>query len=118
MTGQSFIMATGAITVPGAFQGAASETVTELGVSKVMTLTSTYDHRVIQGAESGLLLKRVDELLHGADGFYDDIFTALFTLEAAIRKTAERNMYERVTLAMQPSPLPEDWATRASRRRP
>ena len=52
MTGQSFIMATGAITVPGAFQGAAAETLTELGVARVMTLTSTYDHRVIQGAES------------------------------------------------------------------
>ena len=47
------------------------------GVSKVITLTSTYDHRIIQGAESGLLLKTVDELLLGEDGFYDDIFAAL-----------------------------------------
>ena len=49
----------------------------QLGVSKVMTLTSTYDHRIIQGAESGLFLKRVHELLLGEDGFYDDVFRAM-----------------------------------------
>ena len=46
----------------------------DLGVSKVITLTSTYDHRIIQGAESGLFLKRVHELLLGEDDFYDDVF--------------------------------------------
>ena len=40
-------------------------------------MTSTYDHRVIQGAESGAFLKRVDELLSGQDGFYDNVFAAL-----------------------------------------
>ena len=49
----------------------------ELGVSKVMTMTSTYDHRVIQGAESGEFLRRIDALLQGEDGFYDTIFGAL-----------------------------------------
>jgi len=77
MTGQSFIMATGAITVPGAFQGAASETLTELGVSKVMTLTSTYDHRVIQGAESGQFLDWMHRLLIGEENFYEDIFRSM-----------------------------------------
>ena len=42
-----------------------------------MTLTSTYDHRVIQGAQSGEFLKRIHALLLGEDGFYDEIFRAL-----------------------------------------
>ncbi len=77
MTGQSFIMAIGAITVPGAFQGAAGETLTELGVSKVMTLTSTYDHRVIQGAESGQFLDWMHRLLIGEENFYEDIYRSM-----------------------------------------
>src|SRR5690606_27909616 len=52
-------------------------TLNQLGVSKIMTLTSTYDHRIIQGAESGEFLKRIHGLLLGEDGFYDDIFTSL-----------------------------------------
>ena len=77
MVGQSFIMATGAISVPGAFQGAAAETITELGVSQVMMLTSTYDHRVIQGAESGQFLDWIHKLLLGEENFYEDIFASL-----------------------------------------
>ncbi|MFN8823529.1 MAG: multifunctional oxoglutarate decarboxylase/oxoglutarate dehydrogenase thiamine pyrophosphate-binding subunit/dihydrolipoyllysine-residue succinyltransferase subunit [Planctomycetota bacterium] len=77
MTGQSFIMATGAIGVPGAFQGASAETLTELGVSRVMMLTSTYDHRVIQGAESGLFLDWMHKLLLGEEQFYEGIFKSL-----------------------------------------
>ncbi|MFY7897479.1 MAG: multifunctional oxoglutarate decarboxylase/oxoglutarate dehydrogenase thiamine pyrophosphate-binding subunit/dihydrolipoyllysine-residue succinyltransferase subunit, partial [Candidatus Planktophila sp.] len=52
-------------------------TLARMAVSKVITLTSTYDHRVIQGAQSGDFLRRIHELLLGADGFYDEIFTAL-----------------------------------------
>jgi 2-oxoglutarate dehydrogenase E1 component len=48
-----------------------------VGVQKVMTMTSTYDHRVIQGAESGSFLRRIDQLLQGEDGFYDEVFAAL-----------------------------------------
>jgi multifunctional 2-oxoglutarate metabolism enzyme len=77
MTGQSFIMATGAITVPGAFQGASPETLTELGVSRVMMLTSTYDHRVIQGAESGQFLDWMHKLLLGEEQFYEGVFRSL-----------------------------------------
>ena len=77
MSGQSFIMATGAITVPGAFQGASPDTLTELGVSRVMMLTSTYDHRVIQGAESGLFLDWMHKLLLGEEGFYEGVFRSL-----------------------------------------
>ena len=90
MTGQSFIMATGAITVPGAFQGAAAETLTELGVARVMTLTSTYDHRVIQGAESGQFLDWMHKLLLGEEGFYDDIFRSLRVPYQPVRNSVDR----------------------------
>ncbi|HLQ36679.1 MAG TPA: multifunctional oxoglutarate decarboxylase/oxoglutarate dehydrogenase thiamine pyrophosphate-binding subunit/dihydrolipoyllysine-residue succinyltransferase subunit, partial [Planctomycetota bacterium] len=90
LPGQSFILATGAITVPAAFQGAAPETLTELGVSRVMTLTSTYDHRVIQGAESGQLLDWMSRLLSGDDGFYERIFRALEVPYRPVRLTADR----------------------------
>jgi len=62
---------------PAEFQGASDQTLSELGISKIMTLTSTYDHRVIQGAESGEFLRRIDELLAGADGFYESVFESL-----------------------------------------
>ena len=90
MTGQSFIMATGAITVPGAFQGAAAETLTELGVSRVMTLTSTYDHRVIQGAESGQFLDWMHKLLLGEEGFYDDVFRSMRVPYQPVRNSVDR----------------------------
>ena len=54
-----------------------ARTLASIGVSKVVTLTSTYDHRIIQGAESGLFLKKIHELLTGEDGFYDTIFHSL-----------------------------------------
>ena len=77
MPGQGTIIATGAIGLPAGLTKADPDRVEELGVSKVMTMTSTYDHRVIQGAESGAFLKRVDELLLGEDGFYGTVFAAL-----------------------------------------
>lgn len=77
MPGQGLIVATGSIGVPPELGGMSSAALAESAIGPVMTMTSTYDHRVIQGAESGLLLKRVDEFLQGADGFYDDIFHAL-----------------------------------------
>jgi len=77
MPGQAVILGVGSIDLPAAFQAADPRTVADLGVSKVVTLTSTYDHRVIQGAESGAYLKRVHELLIGEHGFYDEIFRAL-----------------------------------------
>jgi 2-oxoglutarate decarboxylase len=77
MPGQAVILGVGSIDLPAAFQAADPRTVADLGVSKVVTLTSTYDHRVIQGAESGAYLKRVHELLIGDHGYYDEIFRAL-----------------------------------------
>src|SRR5438132_959023 len=77
MKGQGTIIATGAIGYPPEFTAIAHSGLRQLGVSKVMTMTSTYDHRVIQGAESGEFLRRIDELLSGADGFYESVFESM-----------------------------------------
>ncbi|NMH97193.1 multifunctional oxoglutarate decarboxylase/oxoglutarate dehydrogenase thiamine pyrophosphate-binding subunit/dihydrolipoyllysine-residue succinyltransferase subunit [Pseudonocardia sp. K10HN5] len=77
MQGQGAIVGVGAMEYPAEFQGASEERLAEIGVSKIITLTSTYDHRIIQGAESGDFLRRVHQLLLGEDGFYDQIFTSL-----------------------------------------
>ncbi|MDN5895840.1 MAG: multifunctional oxoglutarate decarboxylase/oxoglutarate dehydrogenase thiamine pyrophosphate-binding subunit/dihydrolipoyllysine-residue succinyltransferase subunit, partial [Nocardioides sp.] len=77
MKGQGAIIGVGAMEFPPEWQGASHEAIARSGISKVMTLTSTYDHRVIQGALSGEFLKRVHALLLGENGFYDDIFRAL-----------------------------------------
>src|SRR2546425_6353148 len=77
MKGQGTIVATGAIGYPPEFTAIAESGLRQLGVSKVMTMTSTYDHRVIQGAESGEFLRRIDELLSGADGFYESVFESM-----------------------------------------
>jgi 2-oxoglutarate decarboxylase len=90
MSGQSFILATGAITVPAAFHGASPETLTELGVSRVMTLTSTYDHRVIQGAESGAFLDWMHKLLLGEEGFYETVFRSLKVPYRPVRDSVDR----------------------------
>jgi multifunctional 2-oxoglutarate metabolism enzyme len=73
LAGQSAIIATGSIAYPPEWVHASPERIRQLGVSKVMTLTSTYDHRVIQGAESGAFLRRVEQLLQGEDDFYEDV---------------------------------------------
>ncbi|MER5491109.1 multifunctional oxoglutarate decarboxylase/oxoglutarate dehydrogenase thiamine pyrophosphate-binding subunit/dihydrolipoyllysine-residue succinyltransferase subunit [Streptomyces sp. NPDC002490] len=77
MPNQSVIMGVGAMDYPAEFQGTSQDTLNKLGISKVMTLTSTYDHRVIQGAASGEFLRVVANLLLGESGFYDEIFEAL-----------------------------------------
>ena len=77
MVGQGVIVGVGTIDYPAEFQGSDERALGRLGVSKVVTLTSTYDHRIIQGAESGLFLKYVHELLIGEHGFYADVFSSL-----------------------------------------
>ncbi len=77
MPGQGTIVATGAIGYPPGLGSAGPDALRELGVQKVMTMTSTYDHRVIQGAESGAFLRRIDQLLQGEDGFYEGVLEAL-----------------------------------------
>lgn len=77
MVGQGAIIATGALDYPAEYLAMSKEMLTKFGISKVMNITSTYDHRVIQGAESGFFLKRIHELLIGNDKFYDSIFSDL-----------------------------------------
>ena len=83
--GQGMILGVGAMDYPAEFQGASEETLHDLAISKVLTLTSTYDHRIIQGAQSGDFLKRIHEILLGGDGFYDEIFEALHIPYTPIR---------------------------------
>ncbi|MFV2123546.1 multifunctional oxoglutarate decarboxylase/oxoglutarate dehydrogenase thiamine pyrophosphate-binding subunit/dihydrolipoyllysine-residue succinyltransferase subunit [Micromonospora sp. LOL_013] len=77
MTGQGAIIGVGAMEYPAPYAGMSEETLADLAVSKVITLTSTYDHRIIQGAQSGEFLKTMHELILGEHGFYDQLFTAL-----------------------------------------
>ena len=77
MPGQGVIVGVGSIDYPAEFEGADRSNLSSLGVSKVVTITSTYDHRIIQGAESGLFLQRVHELLLGEHRFYEEIFSSL-----------------------------------------
>ncbi len=77
MNGQGVILGVGSIDWPPEFQGASTIRRVELGISQITTLTSTYDHRVIQGATSGEFLKVMHELLIGRHDFYDEIFTAM-----------------------------------------
>ncbi len=77
MPGQGVIVGVGTIDYPAEWQGADERALGELGISKVVTVTSTYDHRIIQGAESGMFLKAVHERLIGEHGFYHDVFRSL-----------------------------------------
>ena len=77
MVGQGSIIATGSIQYPAEYTAMSPATISKLGVSKVMNITSTYDHRIIQGAESGLFLKEVNDLLLGNNDFYEGIFSSL-----------------------------------------
>jgi 2-oxoglutarate dehydrogenase E1 component len=75
--GQGAIIGVGAMEYPAEFQGMSPQALTEMAVSKTITLTSTYDHRIIQGAQSGDFLRRLHQLLLGEDGFYDEVFRSL-----------------------------------------
>ncbi len=75
--GQGLILGVGALDYPAEFHGSSEESLARMAISKVVTLTSTYDHRVIQGAQSGEFLRHMNDYLLGTDGFYDEIFAAL-----------------------------------------
>ena len=77
MTGQSAIIGVGALEYPAEYAGASEDTLARLAVSKTITLTSTYDHRVVQGAQSGQFLRLLHAKLLGSDGFYERLFTSL-----------------------------------------
>lgn len=85
MPGQGAIVGLGSIAYPTAFVAADPAKLAEIGVSKVVTVTSTYDHRIIQGAESGLFLKAINELLVGEHDFYEDVLETMGVPYEAVR---------------------------------
>jgi 2-oxoglutarate dehydrogenase E1 component len=93
MAGQSVIIATGAIEYPAEYQAMAPVALSQLGISKAITISSTYDHRIIQGAESGAFLARVHELLVGQHKFYDEIFADLGIPYPPLRWNVDRNPF-------------------------
>lgn len=93
MPGQSVIIATGAIEYPAEYQAMAPEALSQLGISKAITISSTYDHRIVQGAESGAFLARLHELITGQHGFYDQIFSALGISYTPLRWNIDRNPF-------------------------
>jgi 2-oxoglutarate decarboxylase len=95
MPGQGLIVGVGSLDHPTEWKAADPVTLAELGVSKVITISSTYDHRIIQGAESGLFLRRVEELLLGQDGFYDEVFRALGVPYEAVQWRRDVNPIDR-----------------------
>jgi multifunctional 2-oxoglutarate metabolism enzyme len=85
MPGQGLIVATGAMEYPAEYRSMPERTLALLGISKVLNISSTYDHRIIQGAESGLFLARIEALLRGEDGFYERIFEELHVPHRPLR---------------------------------
>ena len=94
MPGQGVIVGVGSIDYPAEFQGSDERSLTRLGVSKVVTITSTYDHRIIQGAESGMFLKYVHELLLGQHEFYHDLFQSLGVPYEAVQWNQDSNLLD------------------------
>ncbi|NTW38309.1 MAG: multifunctional oxoglutarate decarboxylase/oxoglutarate dehydrogenase thiamine pyrophosphate-binding subunit/dihydrolipoyllysine-residue succinyltransferase subunit [Cellulomonadaceae bacterium] len=99
MAGQGTIIGVGAMDYPAEFQGASDEQLARLGVSKVLTLTSTYDHRIIQGAQSGDFLRLVSAKLLGEGGFYDRVFTAVRVPYEPIRWVRDNTVDQDTELA-------------------
>ncbi|HEX7418687.1 MAG TPA: multifunctional oxoglutarate decarboxylase/oxoglutarate dehydrogenase thiamine pyrophosphate-binding subunit/dihydrolipoyllysine-residue succinyltransferase subunit [Thermoanaerobaculia bacterium] len=91
MPSQGTIIATGQIDYSAEYSASDPTVLADLGISKVMTMTSTYDHRIIQGAESGAFLARIHELLIGEDNFYDDIYRDLRIPYEPVRWGRDRN---------------------------
>ncbi|MBM3791052.1 MAG: multifunctional oxoglutarate decarboxylase/oxoglutarate dehydrogenase thiamine pyrophosphate-binding subunit/dihydrolipoyllysine-residue succinyltransferase subunit, partial [Acidobacteria bacterium] len=91
MPGQGAIVATGTIGYPAEYHAWASRALSSLGLSKVMNVGCTYDHRVIQGAESGQFLGKMESLLLGSDGFYDRIFEDLHVPQVPVRWALDHN---------------------------
>ena len=98
MVGQGVIVGVGSIDYPAEFQGSDERALVQLGVSKVVTITSTYDHRIIQGAESGLFLKYVSELLLGEHGFYEHIFRSVGVPYESVKWRTDTNDLEGADL--------------------
>ncbi|MGE0130755.1 MAG: multifunctional oxoglutarate decarboxylase/oxoglutarate dehydrogenase thiamine pyrophosphate-binding subunit/dihydrolipoyllysine-residue succinyltransferase subunit [Blastocatellales bacterium] len=91
MAGQGAIIATGAIEYPPEYAAMTGEALSQLGISKVFTISSTYDHRIIQGAESGMFLAHIHELLLGKHNFYDEIFAGIGITYKPLRWSVDVN---------------------------
>jgi 2-oxoglutarate dehydrogenase E1 component len=89
VVGQSMILGVGAMDYPAEFQGVSEDSLARLAISKVVNLTSTYDHRIIQGAQSGDFLRQIQDYLLGKENFYDEIFAALRIPYEPIRWVAD-----------------------------
>jgi len=100
MPGQGAIIGLGSIAYPTAFAAADPAKLAEIGVSKVVTITSTYDHRIIQGAESGLFLQKVQQLLMGEDAFYEDVLDSLGVPYDAVRWRRDVNPVDNAEAAV------------------
>ena len=121
LSGQSAIIATGSIAYPPEFKHATPDRLKRIGVSKVMTMTSTYDHRVIQGAESGSFLRRIEDLLLGEDSFYEHVAATSGVSDASPRRRDAGRRVGSPARRPAPPPAPSAPATsccRRSRRRP
>jgi multifunctional 2-oxoglutarate metabolism enzyme len=101
MPTQGSIIATGQIDYSAEYAASDPAVLADLGISKVMTMTSTYDHRIIQGAESGAFLARVHELLLGADGFYDELYRDLRIPYEPVRWARDRKIPSREAAVLQ-----------------
>ncbi|MBO0721389.1 MAG: multifunctional oxoglutarate decarboxylase/oxoglutarate dehydrogenase thiamine pyrophosphate-binding subunit/dihydrolipoyllysine-residue succinyltransferase subunit [Blastocatellia bacterium] len=91
MAGQGAIIATGAIEYPAEYAAMTEEALSQLGISRIFTITSTYDHRIIQGAESGMFLALIHELLLGKHGFYEEIFADIGITYKPLRWSVDVN---------------------------
>ncbi len=94
MPGQGAIIGVGSLGYPAEYQAADRRSLASLGVGPVVTLTSTYDHRIIQGAESGLFLTHVAECLTGSHGFYESVFSAMDVPYEPVRWQSDVNVLE------------------------
>ncbi len=101
MTGQGTIVGVGALAFPTEYEAADPSMLADLGVSKLVTISSTYDHRVIQGAESGLFLQRIHDLLLGEDDFYSQAFKSLHIPYEAVKWRRDFNPVDRETAMLE-----------------
>jgi 2-oxoglutarate decarboxylase len=104
VAGQGAIIAVGAMDYPAEYRGVAPEVVASLGISKVMSVTCTYDHRIIQGAESGLFLGTLQSLFDGDQNFYEEIFESLHVPYAPVKWAPDKTPS---ALASMPEPSME-----------
>ncbi|MBA2338325.1 MAG: 2-oxo acid dehydrogenase subunit E2, partial [Acidimicrobiia bacterium] len=105
MPDQGVIVGVGRIGFPPEYEGSDPEALARVGLGRTLTMTSTYDHRIIQGAESGMFLARVHELLLGEDDFYDEIFRAMDVPYVPVRWAVDSN----------PAPGSQAWAEKQAR---